>query len=210
MKFEISNFKMVSQPLRPKTQDRRSPQRTCVGCRAVKAKEVLIRFYASPGGSLGIDLTGKGGRGAYLCSRRSCLELALKRKGFQHTLGVDLKLPREEAILEALSAEAVKKIVSLLGLACRAKRLAIGFPAAEGALRGGAACLLLLASDAEGLGFTTLRAEAEKQGAPILTLLTKAQLAEALGRVGRVVAVKDPHFACGILHYVGKVPEGKA
>ncbi|MBI3989325.1 MAG: DUF448 domain-containing protein [candidate division NC10 bacterium] len=176
----------------------------------MKAKEVLIRFYASPGGSLGIDLTGKGGRGAYLCPRRSCLELTLKRKGFQHALGVDLKLPMEETILEAMRTEVVKKIVSLLGLACRARRLAVGSPAAEGTLRGGAARLLLLAKDAEGSSFATLRAEAEKQGTPILTLLTKAQLAQALGRVSQVVVVKDPHFACGILHYVEKVPEGKA
>lgn len=201
---------MVGQSLKPKTQDQRLPQRTCVGCRAVKAKEGLIRFYVSPGGSLGIDLTGKGGRGAYLCPKRSCLALALKRKGFQHTLGVDLKTTMEGAILEALRTEVQKKIVSLLGLACRAKRLAIGVPAVEGALRGRAARLVLVAKDGADLDSSPIKGEAVRQGVPVLTLLTKTQLAEAVGRVSQVVAVKDHRFARGILQYVGKVPQGEA
>jgi predicted RNA-binding protein YlxR (DUF448 family) len=201
---------VFSEDRTPNLERRSSPLRTCVGCRAVKAKEELIRFYVSPGGSLGIDLTGRGGRGAYLCPKRRCLTLALKRKGFQHTLGADLKIAGVEAILEALRAEVQKKIVSLLGLARRAKRLAIGAPAVEGALRGRAARLVLLAKDGENVDSSPLEVEAARQGVPILTLLTETQLAEAVGRMSRVVAVKDPRFAAGILQYAGKVPQGEA
>ena len=54
------------------------PQRTCVGCREVIAKRVLIRLVRTPGG-VQVDLTGKlPGRGAYLHDRRSCWGSGLK------------------------------------------------------------------------------------------------------------------------------------
>ncbi|MGA2111298.1 MAG: YlxR family protein [Anaerolineales bacterium] len=57
---------------------RPTPQRTCVGCRAVLAKRQLIRIVRTPEG-LRVDPTGKAeGRGAYLHDRRACWEQALE------------------------------------------------------------------------------------------------------------------------------------
>lgn len=54
------------------------PQRTCVGCREVRAKRSLIRIVRRPDG-IEIDATGKlAGRGAYLHDQRSCWERGLK------------------------------------------------------------------------------------------------------------------------------------
>lgn len=54
------------------------PQRTCVGCREVLSKRVLIRIVRLPG-AVQVDATGKlPGRGAYLHDRRSCWERGLK------------------------------------------------------------------------------------------------------------------------------------
>lgn len=60
---------------------RRRPQRTCVGCRQIDTKRELIRLVRTTEGSVEVDLTGKrAGRGAYLCARRRCWQLALDKK----------------------------------------------------------------------------------------------------------------------------------
>jgi predicted RNA-binding protein YlxR (DUF448 family) len=54
------------------------PQRTCVGCRTVFSKRLLVRLVSKPEG-VQVDLTGKlVGRGAYLHNHRSCWEKGLK------------------------------------------------------------------------------------------------------------------------------------
>ena len=54
------------------------PQRTCVGCRSVMSKRILIRVVRTPEGVF-VDPTGKkNGRGAYLHNQLSCWERGLK------------------------------------------------------------------------------------------------------------------------------------
>jgi len=56
---------------------RHVPQRTCVGCREVHSKRLLVRLVRSPKGIF-IDPTGKmPGRGAYLHDRQDCWEKGL-------------------------------------------------------------------------------------------------------------------------------------
>jgi predicted RNA-binding protein YlxR (DUF448 family) len=70
---------------------RKIPQRMCVGCREMKDKKELIRIVRTPDGSIEIDKTGKrSGRGAYLCSNRECLDVAVKKKALQKALEKDL------------------------------------------------------------------------------------------------------------------------
>lgn len=77
------------------------PQRTCIACRRSDAKRTLIRLVRTPEGRVEVDPTGKrAGRGAYLCTSRSCWELALKRQGM---LGRALRtelLPDDRVALE--------------------------------------------------------------------------------------------------------------
>ncbi len=64
------------------------PQRTCVGCRAVKPKKELVRIVRTPEGDVEIDPTGKrSGRGAYVCPDPRCLELAEKGRRLDAALG---------------------------------------------------------------------------------------------------------------------------
>src|SRR5215469_671186 len=70
---------------------RHVPQRTCVACRQVRPKRELIRVVRTPDGHVELDPTGKrSGRGAYLCARRSCWELALKKGRLEHELETTL------------------------------------------------------------------------------------------------------------------------
>ncbi len=62
---------------------RRSPQRSCIGCRTVRAKGDLVRVVHTPEGAFALDSGGKvAGRGAYLCPSPACLATAVKRKSF--------------------------------------------------------------------------------------------------------------------------------
>lgn len=66
---------------------RRVPQRTCVGCRQVRAKKELVRIVRDPEGNVGLDPTGKAsGRGAYICPSPACLEEAVKAKRLERSL----------------------------------------------------------------------------------------------------------------------------
>ena len=98
--------KQQKQPQKP----RHVPARTCIACKQVKPKRELLRVVRMPDGHVLLDPTGKkSGRGAYLCARRSCWELALKKGRLEHEF--ELTLPEEdraalEAFVETLPVEA--------------------------------------------------------------------------------------------------------
>jgi predicted RNA-binding protein YlxR (DUF448 family) len=88
------------QPKRPK----HVPLRTCVACRDTKPKRELLRVVRTPDGHVVIDATGKkSGRGAYLCARLSCWEIALKKKRLEQEF--EIALPDDDrAALDAYVA----------------------------------------------------------------------------------------------------------
>lgn len=68
---------------------RKLPQRTCLGCQAVRPKREMIRIVRTPEGALLVDPTGKkSGRGAYVCPSDECLELLKKGKRLEKVLDV--------------------------------------------------------------------------------------------------------------------------
>jgi len=82
------------------------PQRTCIACRRTDAKRGLIRLVRDADGHVTIDPTGKrAGRGAYLCHDPACWEQALKRRGLERALRVEVLLPEDQAALEQAARE---------------------------------------------------------------------------------------------------------
>lgn len=66
---------------------KKMPLRRCVGCQEMFAKRDLIRVVLTPEGDIQLDSTGKrNGRGAYLCKKEACLQLARKRKSLERSL----------------------------------------------------------------------------------------------------------------------------
>ena len=83
-------------------QERKIPQRKCLGCGLMKDKRDLIRVVRSPEGEIFLDVTGKkSGRGAYICHDPACLKKA--RKGGR--IGNQLKVTIPDAIYDAMEAE---------------------------------------------------------------------------------------------------------
>ena len=87
-------------------QLRRQPQRTCIACQESSNKRELVRLVRTPEGQVHVDETGKrSGRGAYLCRRRACWELALQRRAIGRALKIQLSpedLERIEAYMASL------------------------------------------------------------------------------------------------------------
>jgi predicted RNA-binding protein YlxR (DUF448 family) len=73
-----------------------------VACGSKRAKQDLARVVRSPQGTVAVDLQGKAsGRGAYLCPKAACWELALSRGRLSRSLGVELSSEDREAILRS-------------------------------------------------------------------------------------------------------------
>ncbi|MHB1711968.1 MAG: YlxR family protein [Acidimicrobiales bacterium] len=79
-----------------------TPIRTCVGCRRTDAVEQLVRVVRFSDGSLGASRTAPG-RGAWLCRSSSvCVELAMKRKAFERSLGGVFSTAQMEMVRQCL------------------------------------------------------------------------------------------------------------
>ena len=77
------------------------PMRKCTGCNEMKEKKAMMRVLKCDEGIV-LDTTGKKhGRGAYLCKSADCLKLAVKNKGLERSLKV--QIPKE--VYEALEKE---------------------------------------------------------------------------------------------------------
>ena len=72
-------------------QQKKIPQRQCMGCRERKEKRELIRVVRAPDGSVSLDFRGKApGRGAYICPDMACLKKALRSKALDRSLEVPI------------------------------------------------------------------------------------------------------------------------
>ncbi len=63
----------------------REPARTCLGCRRVRPRGVLVRLVRRGDGVVIADPRGSTvGRGAWVCPEEACLERALQRGRLSH------------------------------------------------------------------------------------------------------------------------------
>ena len=75
-------------------QQKKIPQRQCMGCRERKEKREMIRVVRSPEGSVSLDFRGKApGRGAYICPDMACLKKAIRSKALERSL--EVAIPEE-------------------------------------------------------------------------------------------------------------------
>ncbi len=184
-----------------------APLRSCVGCGAVRPKGELLRIHVSPEGGLDVDVGGGDRRGAYVCPGRPCLEQALRRGEFTRRLKVALTQTDLEALENLIRERASGKVVSLLGLARRARKVVSGAEAVESAMRRRRARLILTAIDASAGSVDKVRALARATGTACYRLLSKEELGAAVGGAPRsCVVVTDPHFSGALVSILAKCP----
>jgi len=67
----------------------------------MKDKRSLMRVLKTPEDQIVLDLTGrKNGRGAYLCRNEECLKKAMKTKGIERSLHVQIPAEVYESLLK--------------------------------------------------------------------------------------------------------------
>ena len=77
------------------------PQRTCIACRQIKEKKALIRLVRAENGVAEVDISGKKqGRGAYLCPKKTCWELALRKNRLDYALRTKLHDDNRQTLLD--------------------------------------------------------------------------------------------------------------
>ncbi len=78
------------------------PLRQCVGCNEMKSKNEMMRILKTTEDEIILDTTGKqNGRGAYLCKNADCLKKAIKHKGIERSLKMNI----DKSVYESLEKE---------------------------------------------------------------------------------------------------------
>ncbi len=81
---------------------RKIPMRKCVGCGEMKSKKEMLRVLRTTEDQVVLDATGrKNGRGAYLCFDQECLKKAIRNKGLERSLKMEIP----QSIYENLEKE---------------------------------------------------------------------------------------------------------
>jgi predicted RNA-binding protein YlxR (DUF448 family) len=139
-----------------------------------------VRLVVGPEGDVVPDLAGGAfGRGAWVHPRLACLEGAV-RGGLSRGLKTQIKTDVPQVVSQLRQA-AVRRTISLLQAAQRAKRVAIGTAALEDAERDGRVELLVLASDAKASAdLSAVRRLGERGRVRLFS--TKAELGAAFKR----------------------------
>ncbi|HEY5976195.1 MAG TPA: DUF448 domain-containing protein [Geobacteraceae bacterium] len=159
------------------------PERSCLGCRATKAKGELLRFVLSPERHVIPDPQNKlPGRGAYTCWQRECLILALNKRQFARSFKGEVFAGGPQDLLERVMAGLEERVASYLSLANKAGKAVSGSDMVLESLRKGAPGLLLLATDISSDSADRFRAVAAKSGIPVYTMFTKDRLGGLLGK----------------------------
>ncbi len=160
------------------------PLRRCVASGESLDPRRMIRFVVGPEDRLVPDLAGKlPGRGIWVSARRDMLTKAVGKHLFARAARRPVKVdPDLPALVDRLIE---RQCLDMIGLARRAGAAVAGFEKVEAMLRKGPVGVLVEAADGAADGRGKLRRLAPD--ARVVSLLSAASLADAMGREGVVV-----------------------
>ena len=140
----------------------------------------MLRLVVGPEGEVVPDLAGGAfGRGAWVHPRAACLQGAV-RGGLSRGLKLPVKTSEAE-VTRHLKDAAVRRTLSLLQAAERARKAVLGTAGLEEAERAGAVELLVLAADAKASADLSAVRRLDERG-KVRRFKTKAELGGAFGR----------------------------
>lgn len=103
------------------------PQRSCLGCRKTADKSELLRFVLAPDRTLVPDLQAKlPGRGAYTCTRKSCLREAAAKKQFARSFRGEVRCAPPDELVSLVAARMEERIAAYMALANKAGKVVSG------------------------------------------------------------------------------------
>src|ERR1035437_7062754 len=113
-----------------------APQRSCLGCRTSKDKNLLLRFVQTPEVEILPDLESRlPGRGAYTCIDKRCLAAAIEQRQLKRSFKHDVSVLPAEQLIEHVRQQLHGRIIGLIGLANKAGLITGGGSMVSDALR---------------------------------------------------------------------------
>jgi predicted RNA-binding protein YlxR (DUF448 family)/ribosomal protein L30E len=174
-----------------------APQRSCLGCRTGKDKDLLLRFVLSPEAEVFPDLENRlPGRGAYTCINRRCLAAAIEQRQFKRSFKHDVAVMPAEQMVELVRQQLHGRIIGLIGLANKAGMITGGGSMVMDALKGKKKPgLVIVATDvSEAIGDKIIYAAAAHH-VPHRMAVTKNDFGAILGKAPRsAIAVASGGF----------------
>jgi predicted RNA-binding protein YlxR (DUF448 family) len=174
-----------------------TPQRSCLGCRAIKDQAFLIRFVLSNENEVLPDLDNKlPGRGAYTCTNKDCLTKAVTLRQFKRSFKQDVSVMPPEELLNHIKHLLFTRIIGLIGLANRAAMVIAGGSLVSDALKSRVKPgLVIVATDVSEVIGGKIIFLAEVHKLPHRTVLTKDDFGAILGKAPRsALAIKPGGF----------------
>ena len=174
-----------------KDRDKPVRERRCVASGETAGPDRLVRVALSPDGVVTPDIAAKlPGRGAWVTADRKAVDKAVAKGLFNRAFERPVAAP--EDLADQFEALLASRALSLIGLARRAGRLAMGYDAVKLALsKGEAAAWRIEALDGSQDGRGKLDRLAAKAAPDLRTIgcFSADALGEALGRAGVVHAL---------------------
>jgi hypothetical protein len=135
----------------------------------------------APAGELVLDWRRNlGGRGAHVCPTRSCIEIAVRRRGFDRSLRSRARYPRVDELIDTAIEASRRQIETLVRSAASDRSLLVGADAGHRALGNGEVSYLVVAVDSAAR--EKLVRQANTVGVPCKIYSRKSELGAMTGR----------------------------
>ena len=158
------------------------PQRSCLGCRAVRNKGELLRFVLAPDRTLVPDLLAKlPGRGAYTCMSSACLKAALQRNQFARSFKGEVRSGSSDELIAQVGARLEERLN-------KAGKVVSGSDLVMELIRHGKAGVVFLARDISADIGEKVTFLAARHGVSHVAIFDKERLGAILGKELRSVA----------------------
>ena len=184
-----------------------APQRSCLGCRTSKDKNLLIRFIQTPEMEIFPDLENRlPGRGAYTCIDKRCLAAAIEQRQFKRSFKHDVTVMPAGQLIEYVSQQLHSRIIGLIGLANKAGLITGGGSMVIDALRSKKKPgLVIVATDvSEAIGDKIIHAAAAHH-VPQRRAVTKDDIGAILGKAPRsAIAVASGGFVAQLVKAIDR------
>ena len=184
-----------------------APQRSCLGCRTSKDKNLLIRFVLTPEMEILPDLESRlPGRGAYTCIDKRCLAAAVEQRQFKRSFKLDVSVMPAEQLIEYVRLQLHGRIIGLIGLANKAGLITGGGSMVNDALRSKKKPgLVIVATDiSEAIGGKIIHAAVANK-VPHRTAVTKDDFGAILGKAPRsAIAVASGGFVAQLVKAIDR------
>jgi uncharacterized protein len=184
-----------------------TPQRSCLGCRTSKDKNLLIRFILTPEMEIMPDLDSRlPGRGSYTCISKRCVAKAIEQRQFKRSFKHDVTVMPPEQLVEHIRQQLHDRIIGLIGLANKAGVVISGGSMVIDALRGKVKPgLVIIATDvSEAIGAKIIYAAAAHH-VPHRIGVTKDDFGAILGKAPRsAIAVASGGFVAQLVKAIDR------